>query len=62
MGFIGVGIALILLGLFLTFSNLFGFTLGIPLTTIGIVLVIVGGILAVIHLVTRAGRGVRRNA
>lgn len=56
MGFIGVGIALIVLGIILTFTNVFGFAIGLPLTGIGIALIVVGIVLAVVHFVTNSTR------
>lgn len=48
---IGLGIALVLIGLFLTFSNVFGFTLGVPLMWLGVVLIIAGVVLGIWHFV-----------
>lgn len=56
---IGLGIALVLIGLFLTFSNVFGFTLGVPLMYLGWLLIVAGVALGIWHFVsgrTRTGR------
>lgn len=60
MGFIVAGVVLILIGIALTFSNVFGFAVGLPLTGIGIALIVVGAILAVVHFVGRTGRAIDR--
>jgi hypothetical protein len=51
---LGWGIALVILGLLLTFTHLFGFVVGFPLLAIGIVLIAVGVILGIVHMVTGA--------
>lgn len=56
---LGWGIALVILGLLLTFTNLFGFVVGFPLLAIGIVLIAIGVILGIVHFFTgtkRTGR------
>lgn len=56
---LGWGIALVILGLLLTFTHLFGFVVGFPLLAIGVVLIVVGVILGIVHFftgATRAGR------
>ncbi|MEA3201147.1 MAG: hypothetical protein QOE90_2575 [Thermoplasmata archaeon] len=55
---LGWGIALVILGLVLTFTHLFGFVVGLPLLGIGLVLVAIGIVLGVIHLVTGGARRV----
>jgi hypothetical protein len=53
---LGWGIALVILGLILTFTHLFGFVVGFPLLAIGLVLIALGVILGIVHLFTGATR------
>lgn len=60
MGLVGWGIALIVIGLLLTLTNVFGFIPGAPLLTIGILLVVVGVVLWLVSLPFKAGRSMSR--
>lgn len=56
---IGFGIALVVIGLLLSFANVFGFVLGAPLMYLGWLCIVAGVILGVWHFVagrTRTGR------
>lgn len=56
MNVIGWGIALVVLGLLLTFTNVFGFVAGVPLLWLGLLLVGVGIVLGIVHFVTGGAR------
>lgn len=58
MNLVGWGIALIVLGFLVTFSNLFGFLAGVPLLWVGIVLIAVGVVMGIAHMLS--GRDDRR--
>ena len=51
---IGLGIALVVIGLLLSFANVFGFVLGAPLMYLGWLCIVAGIVLGVWHFV--AGR------
>lgn len=46
---LGWGIALVVLGLILTFTHLFGFIVGLPLLGLGFVLLAIGVVLGGVH-------------
>lgn len=59
MGLLTLGVILVLVGLIMAFTNVFGFAgLGGSLMWVGWVLIAVGVILAIVHLVARPRRDV----
>lgn len=58
---IGLGIALVVIGILLSFSNIFGFALGAPLVYIGWLLILAGVVVGVWHFMTSRGSGRMRS-
>jgi hypothetical protein len=57
---IGWGVLLVIVGLLLTFSNVFGFVAGAPIVWLGILLIVAGVIVGIAHFFMGGARRTMR--
>ena len=57
---IGWGVLLVIVGLLLTFSNVFGFVAGAPIVWLGILLIVAGVIVGIAHFFMGGARRTTR--
>jgi hypothetical protein len=57
---VGWGVLLVIVGLLLTFSNVFGFVVGAPIVWLGVLLIVAGVVVGIAHFFVGGARRLAR--